>query len=176
MKKLKFLFLLLFVINKLFAQPGALDNSFDNDGKVGTDVSGSDYGYSVTIQPDGKIVMAGSGQYNLFIIARYNTDGTLDNTFGYGGTLHTIVGDYYSGAYSVAIQQDGKIVLAGYVENGSNDEFALVRYNSNGTLDSTFNSTGIVSTNFSSNDDIARAVSIQQDGKIVAAGYTKNGV
>ena len=73
---------------------------------------------------------------------------------------------------SVAIQSDGKIVVAGYSDNGSNDDFALVRYNTDGSLDTTFDSDGKVTTAIGSGDEHACSVAIQSDGKIVAAGYS----
>ncbi|MEJ7665424.1 MAG: delta-60 repeat domain-containing protein [Hymenobacter sp.] len=74
-------------------------------------------------------------------------------------------------ASSVAIQSDGKIVAAGYSYNdGTDDDFAVVRYNPNGTLDTSFNGTGKVVTPVGSSGDCANSVAIQSDGKIVAAG------
>ena len=78
-------------------------------------------------------------------------------------------------AFSVAIQSDGKIVAAGYSNNGSNDDFALVRYNTDGSLDTNFDSDGKVTTAIGSGNDYACSVAIQSDGKIVAAGDQYNG-
>ena len=93
--------------------------------------------YSVAIQTDGKIVAAGysyNGSGNAdFALVRYNTDGTLDTSFGSGGKVTTPIGSGHDLGYSVAIQMDGKIVAAGY-GTGSNIDFALVRYNTNGSL------------------------------------------
>ena len=77
---------------------------------------------------------------------RYNTDGTLDTSFDSDGKVTTAIGSGNDDACSVAIQSDGKIVVAGDSNNGSNDDFALVRYNTDGTLDTSFDSDGKVTT------------------------------
>jgi uncharacterized delta-60 repeat protein len=91
---------------------------------------------SVAIQSDGKIVAAGyynTGSNNDFALVRYNTDGSLDTSFDSDGKVTTEVGSGNDAVLSVAIQSDGKIVVAGYSNNGSNDDFALVRYNTDGS-------------------------------------------
>jgi uncharacterized delta-60 repeat protein len=125
---------------------GSLDNTFDGDGKVTTDFLGFfDQAYAVSIQQDGKIVVAGeagSGISNM-ALSRYNTDGSLDNTFGAGGypgggkvvTTWTTP----SFARSVNIESNGKIVVAGYYTYGGTSSVALTRYNPDGTLDNSFN-------------------------------------
>jgi uncharacterized delta-60 repeat protein len=156
---------------------GSLDTSFDSDGKVTNSIGSSiDYARSVAIQSDGKIVAAGysrsGGNNDDFALVRYNTNGTLDTTFDSDGKVTTAIGSGADIAYSVAIQTDGKIVAAGYSNNGSNVDFTLVRYNTDGTLDTTFDSDGKVTTAIGSGTDQARSVAIQSDGKIVAAGFT----
>jgi uncharacterized delta-60 repeat protein len=157
---------------------GSLDTSFDSDGKVTTDFGGgNDQAFSVAIQSDGKIVAAGNsrnGNWD-FALARYNTDGSLDTSFDSGGKVTTDFGGGNDRAYSVAIQSDGKIVAAGYSSNGSNNDFALARYNTDGTLDTNFDSGGKVTTDFGGGNDYAFSVAIQSDGKIVAAGRGSNG-
>ena len=159
---------------------GMLDTSFDSDGKVTTAIgSGSDRAYSVAIQSDGKIVAAGrssnGGSNDDFALVRYKTNGTLDTSFDSDGKVTTAIGSDLDVAYSVAIQSDGKIVAAGNSYNGSNDDFALVRYNTDGSLDTSFDSDGKVTTEVGSGSDVANSVAIQSDGKIVAAGNSKNG-
>lgn len=100
--------------------------------------------------------------------------GTLDNTFGIGGTVVTNFPSS-SIAYSIALQLDGKIVVGGIASNPSNYDFAVVRYNVNGSLDNTFNGTGKVVSDVSSSTDILNSVAIQPDGKILAFGYSWNG-
>ncbi len=161
---------------------GTLDSTFGSGGivvtAVGPDVD-YDYAYAVAIQTDGKIVAAGAtgprsnygGTTDTFAIVRYNTNGTLDTSFGTGGTVTTTIGTY-SDAYAVANQTDGKIVATGYSYKGDYADFALARYNTDGTLDTSFGTDGMVTTAISANSNVdnARSVAIQTDGKIVAAG------
>jgi uncharacterized delta-60 repeat protein len=164
-----------------WAADGNLDTSFDTDGKVTTPIgSGNDYVNSVVVQSDGKIVAAGDSINGItneadFAIARYNTDGSLDTTFGTGGKVTTQIGSRDATATDVVLQSDGKIVAAGYSYNGSNYDFAIVRYNTDGSLDSTFDTDGKLTTQIGSGDDKAYSVVLQSDGKIVAAGYARIG-
>jgi uncharacterized delta-60 repeat protein len=158
---------------------GSLDTTFNTTGIVTTAIGASmDYGNAVAIQSDGKIVVAGesyTGANADFALVRYNTDGSLDTTFNTTGMVTTAIGGGADNANAVAIQADGKIVAAGYSNNGTDLDFALVRYNTDGSLDTTFNTMGAVSTAIGPGDDYARAVAIQADGKIVAAGPSNNG-
>ena len=161
---------------------GVLDSTFGIGGKVTTDFDGdTDYGHSVSIQDDGKIVVAGqtmtSSGYN-FALARYKANGDLDQTFGdEGKTITDFSGDRDMG-YSVAIQDDGKIVVAGQTANfdsgmiEGDSQFALARYNTNGMLDATFGIDGMVTTDFSKKYNKSLSVVIQDNGKIVVAGYS----
>lgn len=166
---------------------GRLDTSFGGgDGKVRTDFNteGSpDYFVSIgglAIQPDGKIIAAGhSGEMGaLFTLARYYPGGALDKTFGGGdGSIRHPVhpsGARLSVAQDVALQADGKIVAVGYTGPSWGDpmNFAVVRYTENGGLDRNFGGDSMVETDFSSRDDGAHGVAIQEDGKIVVAGST----
>jgi uncharacterized delta-60 repeat protein len=167
---------------------GRLDTSFSGDGKVTTDFGmGSDSGLAVAIQPaDGKIVVAGyaykfSGFYgnNDFALARYNVDGSLDTSFSGDGILTTdFVNSVDEDAVAVVLQADGKIVAAGYSQDFSEDpfdnDFTLARYNSDGSLDTSFSGDGKVTTDFNGDTDIAHAVALQADGKIVVAGWANN--
>lgn len=107
-------------------------------------------------------------------LARYNVDGSLDSAFDGDGKLTTAIGSE-SAANSVAIQANGKIVAGDYFNNGSNRDFALVRYNPDGTPDATFDGDGIVTTPIGTGDDEARALAIGPDAKIVAAGASWSG-
>jgi len=167
---------------------GTLDLSFGNGGKVTTAFVTTAFGqvsaqaYSIALQQDGKIVVAGVANIDGgedFALVRYNSNGTLDVSFGTGGKVTTdfdLVGQGFSFAFasSVAVQQDGRIVAAGdaYIDGGR--DFALARYNNNGTLDASFGTGGKVNTNFSGSTfaDFANSVAVQPDGKIVAAGGT----
>ena len=143
--------------------------------------SGDDQGYSVAVQRDGKIVVAGdsyNGSNSDFALVRYLSDGSLDTTFGTGGKVITPVGLYNDSGQSVAVQSDGRIVVAGSSSNGSIDDydFALVCYRSDGSLDTTFGAGGKVITDIgSSSDDSGHSVALQSDGKIVVAGSSYNG-
>ena len=157
---------------------GSLDTSFDGDGWLTTDIAfGEDYASAMLLQPDGKIVVAGysyNSGYN-FALARYNPNGSLDTTFDGDGKLTT---DFSAGtdyASDVALQADGKIVLSGSSSATGNTDFALARYNSNGSLDTTFSGDGKLVTDFNAGYDSASAVAIQVDGKIIVAGYTSAG-
>ncbi|OGU06404.1 MAG: hypothetical protein A2075_07560 [Geobacteraceae bacterium GWC2_58_44] len=158
---------------------GSLDPSFGTGGKVTTDFASSyDYANSVAIQADGKIMVVGSAVNGInswdFALARYNADGSLDSSFGTGGKVTTDFASSYDYANSVAIQADGKIIAAGSANNGTND-FALARYNADGSLDPGFGTGGKVTTDFASHYDYADSVAIQADGKIIVAGNTFNG-
>ncbi len=151
---------------------GSLDNTFGVGGKVTTSfTSNAEDAHAVTLQVDGKIVVAGSVDFVGFALARYNTDGSLDLGFGVGGQLTTGFGDRVDRAHSVAIQADGKILAAGFTRTGG-FRVALVRYESNGTLDASFGVGGIVFTDITTGPgaDFATDVLIRSDGKIVASG------
>ena len=155
---------------------GSLDTTFGTGGIVTTDIGNVDNAsFALAIQPaDGKLIAAGSsinGMNDDFAVVRYNTNGTLDNTFGTGGIVTTnFAGNSFDYIEAVALQPDGKIVAAGSLFNGSSFLFALARYNTNGTLDDTFGTGGRVTTSFTNVDDLARAMVLQPDGKIIVAG------
>jgi uncharacterized delta-60 repeat protein len=154
---------------------GSLDTSFGVGGKVVTGIGNADdTAFALVIQPsDGKLIAAGSsfnGRNDDFALVRYKTDGTLDTTFGMGGIVTTGFNNTFDYIDAVAVQTDGKIVAAGYVFNGSYFHFAIARYHSNGTLDDTFGTGGKVITEMTAFDDLARAIALQSDGKIIVAG------
>jgi len=152
---------------------GSLDTSFNGTGKVITSFGNSnDYGRSVALQSNGKILVVGSGNNNTFLLARYNADGGLDTSFNGAGKVTTAIGSNSTYGQSVAVQNDGRIVVAGYaVNNGSNaGDIALARYNTNGSLDTSFNGTGKVTTAIGTSDDRGFSVALQADGKIVVVG------
>jgi uncharacterized delta-60 repeat protein len=171
----KIFFSVLLVSSHLFfsAQTIELDPSFDVDGIVITDFeTEEDVCRALAIQDDGKIVAVGYNYDGLFALARYNPNGSLDNTFDSDGIVTTLVGTPGSRAHAVVIQNNGKIIAAGYGSNGSNIDFAVVRYNSDGSLDTSFDNDGIVLTNFGEfSNDRAFDIIIQDDEKIVACGY-----
>jgi uncharacterized delta-60 repeat protein len=157
---------------------GALDNSFGTGGKVTTDFfGGEDNAFGVAIQRDGKIVAAGSatntaGNYD-FALARYTTSGRLDNTFGNRGKVTSDFGsDDQSGP--LVIQSDGKIVVLGLtLDNTDGSNFALARYNANGSMDNTFDNDGKVNINFGAKENLS-SITLQSDGKILVAGTVED--
>lgn len=156
---------------------GSLDTSFGDGGRVQTDFGfGADGAQAIALQPDGKIVAAGfatavRGGLEDFGLARYLTNGALDMTFGTGGKVMTAVSSSDESAQALALQPDGKIVAVGYARFGGQQDFALVRYLTNGLLDMTFNADGMVTTSLSPTHDRASAAVLQPDGRIVAAGF-----
>lgn len=232
-----------------FNSDGTLDSTFGTNGKVTIDFDGNNNdAYSLAIQPDGKIVVAGTSN-NIFALARCNTDGSLDTSFGLGGKVltdrvypylgnyyytyntfvisdliiqpdgnilacgqlslplgnivvvrytpngsldmrfgahgvTTVIPGYFGSAefeiYSAAIQPDGKIVVGGTRRfySGGTPDFLIVRYNTDGLLDTSFDDDGMVisdSYGWQSGNDIALSLSIQSDGKILAAGRSGGG-
>lgn len=149
---------------------GSLDTSFDGDGIVTTDLSGQDDdARALVIQPDGKIVVAGTAGEDI-ALARYTTDGKLDNTFGSGGTRITDLG-FVDVANGVAITATGQIVIAGYTIGAKlNNDFLLARYNTNGTLDTTFGTGGTVKTDLGGGDDFAEDLTVDAQGRIILVG------
>jgi uncharacterized delta-60 repeat protein len=155
---------------------GSLDPSFDGDGKVLTDFAGrAALAYDVVIQPDGKIVVAGTVDGvgvsdSDFGVARYNTDGSLDPTFGDQGLVTTDVGTEDQG-WAVSLQGDGRIVAAGMTQVDETRDFALVRYNTDGSLDESFDGDGKRTIDFGGLE-FAFDVAMQADTKIVVVGAT----
>jgi len=162
---------------------GDLDSSFNAGGQfpgvqitpIGT---GDDAANAVAIQPDGKIVVAGyaTSADKDIAVTRYLPTGVLDPSFDGDGIVDTTLGGGAEGANAVAIQPDGKIVVAGYGYNGTDEDFAVVRYLPNGSPDPSFSSDGVAPLGIGAGIDIADAIAIQPDGKIVVAGYFNNGV
>jgi len=152
---------------------GQADASFGSQGVAAVDfgVSGSSIGRSLAVMSDDKVIVVGSsGSQDQFAVARFLANGVLDNTFGSGGRVRTSVGTATESAYDVALLANGKILVAGTARNGSNNDFALVRYLSNGTLDAQFGIGGKVLTAVGPGDDHANSMVVQPDGKIILAG------
>ncbi|MEI6713971.1 MAG: SUMF1/EgtB/PvdO family nonheme iron enzyme, partial [Verrucomicrobiota bacterium] len=160
----------------VIAGAGALDTAMGGDGTFSASWGGwDDIARSVVVQPDGKFIVFGdafnASTYD-FVVARYNPDGSADSSFNGNGRVWFDSGanDWAS---KVLLQPDGKIVLVGYSNVVSNYSFYVVRLNSDGTLDSTFNGTGSVRVDISG-DDYAQSAVLQPDGKILVGGYTGN--
>ena len=162
-----------------FKANGSLDTSFNGTGKVTTNFGGDGNaeGQSVAMQIDGKIIVVGFATVaavQQFAVARYNADGTLDTSFGGTGRVVTAVGISGSNAAGVALQKDGKIVVAGYAVNNSGRvyDFACLRYNADGSLDQSFGDHGKVTTDVGDGKASSLAV---QDNKIIVAGSAYDG-
>lgn len=173
--------LLLGVATVAAAAPGDLDPTFGAGGIVVTDLGGADSPGAVALQPDGKIVVAGirfvgpvaTSRFGIALV-RYRPDGTLDATFGAGGLVVTELGDGTIGSVAaVTLQPDGKILVAasaGFI-SGSFHGFLLARYHSDGTLDASFGSGGLVVTGFGDRHYAGvGTLALQPDGRIVVAG------
>jgi uncharacterized delta-60 repeat protein len=162
-----------------YTSSGALDTSFGNGGGVVTDFAGfNDDVFAIVVQPDGKLVAAGSAKdaatYYDFAVARYLANGALDASFGSGGKLRT---DFGTGAFDRAraarLQPDGKLVAAGFAASSDLlfQPFALVRYTASGALDTSFSGDGKLEIDFGSFNQTAYDLLIQPDGKLVATGF-----
>ncbi|MBI1862108.1 MAG: hypothetical protein HYR96_14435 [Deltaproteobacteria bacterium] len=159
---------------------GELHPGFGTLGKVTTEFgTGDDYAYGVALQNDGRLVVAGHsmiGDSNVFTVARYLPNGTLDASWGSGqGRVYTSIGPYNDNAYAVTLQGDGKVLVAGSSSNGKDQDFAVVRYLNNGSLDPDFGAEGKVRTPMGPGIDNIYGVAVQANGKIVAAGSYFNG-
>jgi len=154
-----------------YLRNGAPDATFDADGRLTTnygliDVRGDDQGLATVVQADGKVIVGGPvGPVGDFGLARFNRDGTLDQTFGGGGFV-VIDAPGFDQLRALAVQADGKIVAAG----GSGDGFAVARFDANGNPDGTFDGDGRVLTPMPGGTSEATALTVQADGKIVVVG------
>lgn len=153
---------------------GSLDPTFGSQGIVQMHDTGIEL-VAMAIGSDGRIAVAGTAHVPdyAFVASRFKSDGSADTSFGNGGSVTTtIVPGTSQWPYGVAVQADGKIVLVGYEGDygGAGDEIALIRYNTDGTLDMGFGSGGIALTNPTTGEEVAQTVAIQNDGKIVVGG------
>jgi uncharacterized delta-60 repeat protein len=158
----------------LLNSSGSLDTGFSTDGIVTTVVGSGDLAEGVTFQSDGKIVAGGysfSGVFYRMVAARYNTDGSLDTTFDTDGIALTSSGSNNTIGREVTLQAyDQKIIVVGEISNGSNDDFGMARFNTNGSLDTTFGSSGLVITTVGSSTDVGRDAVCGADGRIHVTG------
>ena len=157
---------------------GTIDTSFGNTGTQSTAFDGAQaIAHGLAQQGDGKIVLAGERQLGdsaTFTVVRYNADGSLDTGFSEDGKLTTAFSTGSSAGYAVAVQSDGKILVAGKVWNGKDYDFALVRYDTDGSLDTSFSGDGKLSTHLGGNEE-AVSIYLQSDGKILLAGHSNDG-
>lgn len=180
-KAFQIITLIIWLIGQVVAAPSDLDVNFGINGWAITDIAGitaNDSGYSIAIQKDGKIIHAGAADNGAdidIVIVRYNADGTLDPSFGINGITTTDIGSRDNFARKVAVQNDGKIIVAGGTENGSDRDFLIIRYNSDGSLDQDFDGNsgsgnGILSYDITGANDEIRGLTILPNGKIIASG------
>ncbi|MGL4231196.1 MAG: hypothetical protein ACRCWJ_07500 [Casimicrobium sp.] len=164
---------------------GTLDTSWNGTGTVTTPIGEEGAGnraYAIALQPDGKVVLAGQCYSNFatasaFCALRYNADGTLDTSWNGTGTVITPINGDGNNAfgYAIALQPDGKVLLSGGCGQGTNSRFCALRYNANGTVDTSWNGTGSVITAVGQAGG-AWAIALQPDGKVLLAGGCLNGV
>jgi len=152
---------------------GSFDTNFDSDGKLVSSLGGSEAASALAIDSSGNFVITGGKDTNLFA-ARYTSTGSLDTTFNSTGSATLDLGSSDESANGLQIQSDGKIILGGY----SNADFAVVRLNTDGSKDSYFGAAGVVITDFgragtnpNTASDYIQGITLQSDGKLVAAGY-----
>ena len=157
-----------------FNTDGSLDTTFGVSGKVRVAIGpANDFGQDAVLQPDGKIVITGYSKnalgYDTFSAIRLNNDGNLDISFATNGKIYfNIPSKLDCVAEAVTLQSDGRILIAGHADG----DFAVLRYNTNGTLDGTFGNSGYTTTDFGNSQDKVYAISIQANGKIILAGHS----
>jgi uncharacterized delta-60 repeat protein len=165
-------------------QAGNLDHTFGTDGIATTDLGGAgDQAYDAAVLGDNGIVAVGRTdvrgvQKTDFAIVRYLPDGTPNQNFGSGGIVTTPFFGKGAQANRVAVQPDGKIVVAGaaIAANGVDADFAVARYNADGSLDDNFGAHGIATVDLGTENDDATGLALQSDGKIVLAGNASEDV
>jgi len=169
-----------------FAAPGDLDSTFGIGGKVMTETGYAEMVHAVALQPDGKIVVAGEININgsKGLVTRYNADGSLDQSFGFGGLIADAAHGGHSTTFTaVLVQPDGKIVAAGFFTESvgcMRSQAWIARYNPNGSNDTTFGGGDgkvefpYVYVNGCPVDSFHYSLALQNDGKILAAGTSKN--
>jgi uncharacterized delta-60 repeat protein len=152
-----------------YLEDGEIDSNFGIDGMTLESDSGQiSNSLSVALQTDGKILFGSSTYPDFpFSLTRFNVDGSIDSTFGLNGTADSIINMM---SVSIALQPDGKIVAGGSTSNLQSADFVLLRYNMDGTPDTTFGTSGLIITDFDGNLDRMEALVIQADGKIVITG------
>ena len=161
---------------------GSLDTSFDADGYAVANLGMTARGFSMTLQADGKIVVAGdaytNGNWNQAqaAVVRFNSNGSLDTTFDGDGMQTFTFGGTSQTLYSSTVQSDGRIVVAGGATSGGADDIAVARFNSNGSLDTTFGGDGKITVDVAGGSDGSSGVTMHPDGKkIYVAGYAGTG-
>lgn len=161
-------------VSNIKAQQNFLDPTFGNVGKTMVHVNAGEYVKDIKLQSDGKIILFGStssdnGTTQRFCVSRLNSNGSIDNTFGTAGITETFLGTNIDKGKRVVILPDGKIIACGTSDANGYEEFAAVKYNTDGTLDNSFGNNGIVLTSASGESD-CKSIVVQPDGKFILAG------
>jgi len=164
-----------------FTQNGVPDNTLDGDGRASAFINNKYMDIStMALQQDGKILLGGyasrGDEADSFLVVRFLSNGTLDQSFDGDGIAITGVGEDYTDVNSLVVQPDGKILATGYATFNGNEDFTVVRYNANGTLDHTFSGDGIAHVTVSDHDDRVYSALIQPDSKIVDGGFGHNNI
>ncbi len=158
---------------------GSLDSTFGANGQANFSFGGStNAAFAVAIDDLGRIIVAGAttpGPHYDFAVARLSADGMLDPSFGNAGVVLTSIGPESDVIRAASLDEQGRILVAGYASNGTYDDFALARYLDNGTLDTSFGAAGKVVTPIGSNSEEAFALTIDGSGRILASGYSEVG-
>ena len=177
------LFIIIWILPVLFGGTSVfairLDTTFGFNGRVAVELGVKNSAHAVVVQPDGKIVVAGSsskGKGLGFSLLRFNKDGSLDSTFNGDGSLVTSVSTGDSEALALGLLSDGRIVAAGYSHNGKDRDFALVCYLPNGARDRTFGRNGAVVTSIGNGNEEIAALTVNSDDMITVAGVTEGTV
>jgi uncharacterized delta-60 repeat protein len=160
-----------------YTADGLPDTSFDIDGKLS--ITGRSLGDGLALQPDGKLLVAGSmnvGANRQFAVMRLLTNGAPDGSFGVNGLATVAFTSSNDFGRAVALQADGKVLVSGQSSNLSNADFALARFDANGTLDMSFDGDGKFTVDFFGSGDSAENVAVQADGRIVLGGSAANGL
>lgn len=170
----------IFLCNSASAQPGVLDQTFGTQGKVVTQADTNWLNYqSMVLQPDGKIILVAWADGTGILLVRYKTDGSLDSTFGTNGkaTGAPITYSMRTEVIPVALQPSGKIIVGGMsVDVHGATQWAVCRFNSNGSFDNSFGVNGVASSTNGSGDNAINSLAIRPDGRIVAGGTLDMGI
>ena len=152
---------------------GSLDIFFGEDGKVTTDFDNEwDCANYVVLDSEQRIIVCGNSNHD-FCIARYHIDGSLDSTFGINGKVTTDINESFDCGNSIAINDCNQIYMCGSTSREDSINFALVKYNNDGSLDTDFGNNGKIITDFYGRNDVAKAIKIDMDGNIIVAGSSK---
>jgi uncharacterized delta-60 repeat protein len=153
---------------------GSLDSSFNGNGESVSDFGNSENASSVAIQTNGKILVGGyftdPAFISHFVLAQYNSNGSIDSSFGSAGTTTSDFGNSQNFLVAISLQANGKILAGGYTYVNNSPDFAIARFNENGGVDSSFGSNGGVVTDIDSSYDLMTCLTINREGKIIAGG------